>query len=53
MAGVVALPFRILCNELGCSLVYTEMICAKGVVHGNANNLESLKFKQQEKSVVV
>ena len=29
MAGVTDLPFRILCKEQGCGLVYTEMVSAK------------------------
>lgn len=30
MAGVTDLPFRILAKELGCGLVYTEMVSDKG-----------------------
>ena len=28
MAGVTDLPFRILCREQGCGLLYTEMVSA-------------------------
>ena len=31
MAGVTDMPFRILCKEQGCGLVYTEMVSAKGI----------------------
>ncbi|WP_024832325.1 tRNA dihydrouridine synthase DusB [Ruminiclostridium josui] len=31
MAGVTDMPFRILCKEQGCGLVYTEMVSAKGM----------------------
>lgn len=36
MAGVSDLPFRLLCREEGASLVYTEMVSAKGLVRGGA-----------------
>ena len=31
MAGVTDMPFRILCKEQECGLVYTEMVSAKGM----------------------
>lgn len=37
MAGVTDLPFRIICKEHGASLVYTEMISAKGIYYNNRN----------------
>ena len=37
MAGVTDLPFRMLCKEQGASLVYTEMISAKGIYYNNKN----------------
>ncbi len=33
MAGVTDLPFRMLCREMGCGLVCTEMISAKAVYY--------------------
>ena len=33
MAGVTDLPFRILCKEMGCGLVYSEMVSAKGIFY--------------------
>lgn len=32
MAGVTDYPFRLLCREMGCSLTYTEMVSAKGML---------------------
>ena len=32
MAGVTDLPFRLLCKEMGCGLVYSEMVSAKGIL---------------------
>ena len=37
MAGVTDLPFRLLCKEQGCSLVYTEMVSAKAILYKNKN----------------
>ncbi|MBE5938585.1 MAG: tRNA dihydrouridine synthase DusB [Lachnospiraceae bacterium] len=37
MAGVTDLPYRVLCKEQGASLVYTEMISAKGIFYNNKN----------------
>ena len=35
MAGVTDLPFRLLCKEQGCGLLYTEMVSAKAVLYNN------------------
>ncbi|MBQ8950447.1 MAG: tRNA dihydrouridine synthase DusB [Eubacterium sp.] len=35
MAGVTDLPFRLLCKEMGCDLMTTEMISAKGLMYSN------------------
>lgn len=33
MAGVTDLPFRLICKEHGCGLLYTEMINAKALCY--------------------
>ena len=43
MAGVTDLPFRLLCKEQGCGLLYTEMVSAKAVLYNNKNTEELLK----------
>ncbi len=43
MAGVTDMPFRILCKEQGCGLLYTEMISAKGIYY---NDIKSFKLAQ-------
>ena len=35
MAGVTDLPFRLLCKEMDCGLLYTEMVSAKAILYGN------------------
>lgn len=53
MAGVTDLPFRIVCKQFGCSLLYTEMINAKAVCYEDKNTLEMLKTEPEEGAVVV
>ncbi len=51
MAGITDLPFRLLCKEQGASLLYTEMISAKGVMYGNKNTAELLATRKQERPI--
>lgn len=37
MAGICDLPFRLLCKEQGCDILYTEMVSAKGMYYNNKN----------------
>lgn len=51
MAGVTDLPFRLLCKEFGCSLVYSEMISAKGLHYNNENTKQMLVVDDKEKPI--
>lgn len=53
MAGVTDLPFRLLCKEQGCGLLYTEMVSAKAVWYRNKNTKTLLKVTPQERPVVL
>ena len=53
MAGVPALPFRLLCKEQGCGLLYTEMVSAKAIQYHNKNTLELLKTDPKERPVAL
>ena len=53
MAGVTDLPFRLLCKEQGCGLLYTEMVSAKAVLYNNKNTEELLKTDPIENPVAV
>ena len=53
MAGVTDLPFRILCKEMGCGLVYSEMVSAKGILYDNKNTTELLEIDPNERPVAV
>lgn len=41
MAGFTDLPFRLICKEFGCGMLYSEMVSAKGLFYENekTNNL--------------
>jgi len=53
MAGVTDLPFRLLCKEQGCGLLYTEMVSAKAIQYHNKNTLELLKTDPKERPVAL
>lgn len=53
MAGVTDIAFRELCKEMGCELVYTEMISAKALFYGSKNTKDMLVISKQEAPVAV
>lgn len=53
MAGVTDIAFRGLCKELGCGLVYTEMVSAKALYYESENTKEMLRVADEEKPVAV
>ena len=53
MAGVTDLPFRLICKEHGCPLLYTEMINAKALSYEDANTLKMLETHPEEGDVIV
>lgn len=53
MAGVTDLPFRILCKEQGCGLMYTEMVSTKAILYKNKNTKPLMEVHEQEKPVAL
>lgn len=53
MAGVTDMVYRILCKEMGCGLVYSEMVSAKGIMYESKNTKKLLEIDQREKPVAV
>ena len=53
MAGVTDLPFRLLCKEMGCNMLYTEMVSAKAILYKNKNTKELLNTDKNEHPVGV
>lgn len=53
MAGVTDFPFRLLCKEMGCSFLYTEMISAKALYYKNKNTIPLLMTQKEEMPIAV
>lgn len=53
MAGVTDFPFRQIVKEMGCGLVYTEMVSAKGLVYGNRRTEELMDFEEDGTPVAI
>jgi nifR3 family TIM-barrel protein len=53
MAGVTDLPFRLLCKEQGCGLLYTEMVSAKAILYKNKNTNILLNIEETEHPVAI
>ena len=51
MAGVTDISFRGLCKEMGCGLVYTEMVSAKALYYESDNTKNLLRISDEEKPV--
>ena len=53
MAGVTDLPFRLICIEQGCGLLYTDMINGKALCYDDENTKKMLKIEEEEHPVAV
>jgi tRNA-dihydrouridine synthase B len=53
MAGVTDLPFRLLAKEMGCDLVYSEMVSDKGLIYRNCHTLDMLTVNERERPVSI
>ena len=51
MAGVTDISFRGLCKEMGCELVYTEMVSAKALYYGSENTQTLMRVAEEEMPV--
>lgn len=51
MAGVTDLPFRLLCKEQGCGILYSEMVSAKAILYKNKNTDILLNIDKREHPV--
>lgn len=48
MAGITDLPFRLLCKEQGCDVLYTEMVSAKAILYNNRNTMSLMEYRKEE-----
>lgn len=53
MAGVTDLPFRLMCREYGCGLVYSEMVSAKGLYYKDKKTGALMKLDEKEKPAAI
>ena len=51
MAGVADSPFRQIAVEMGCALVYTEMVSAKGIICAPEQSLKIAHFTAAERPI--
>jgi len=51
MAGVTDISFRGLCKEMGCELVYTEMISSKALFYESDNTKNLMRTSEEERPV--
>ena len=51
MAGVTDSPFRKLCREYGCGLMFTEMVSAKGLYYKDEKTKRLMAFTPEESPI--
>ena len=52
MAGICNSAFRRICKEMGCGLVYTEMVSDKAITFHNQKTLDMLYMTEEERPLV-
>ena len=53
LAGVTDLPFRLICKEQDCGMLYTEMVNAKALCYDDQNTKKMLKIEEEEHPVAI
>ena len=53
MAGVTDLPFRLICKEQDCGMLYTEMVNAQALCYDDQNTKKMLKIEEEEHPVAI
>ena len=53
MAGVTDLPFRLICKDMGCGLLYTEMVSAKALHYKNENTNRLMETLAKERPIAL
>ena len=53
MAGVTDLPFRLICKEQDCGMLYTEMVNSKALCYDDKNTKKMLNIEYEEHPVAI
>ncbi len=53
LAGITNLPFRLLVKHLGCAVVCSEMVSAKGIFYNSEKTLELMASKEDERPLSI
>ena len=53
MAGVTDIAYRGICKSMGCGMVYTEMVSAKGLYYNSKNTESLMRISYEEKPVAL
>ena len=53
MAGVTDLPFRLICKQKGCGMLYTEIINAKALCYNDENTKKMTKIEDEEHPIAI
>lgn len=53
MAGISALPYRVICRRLGCGLTVSEMVSAKGLLYKNEKTFAMLQIDPEERPTAI
>ena len=52
MAGICNSAFRIICKEMGCGLIYAEMVSDKAIFYNNQKTIDMLYMTEEERPIV-
>ena len=52
MAGVCNSSFRKICKEMGCGLIYAEMVSDKAIAFNNQKTIDMLYMEECERPIV-
>ena len=51
MAGICNSAFRKICKEMGCGLIYAEMVSDKAITYGNKKTIDMLYMEDEERPI--
>lgn len=52
MAGICNSAFRRICKEMGCGLIYAEMVSDKAITYNNQKTIDMLYMREEERPIV-